>query len=144
MKPSPLLFASLLAWASFLAPAARADEGPTMGMVGITRDQMLRVSLFHDADAAGVICPSIVEIVAANGKILASSTAELAPGTGAFFDYDLTQGLKRRERLQLHVIVRTRPDHPGGATVEVYDRKTGATQAVALPTLILDASLTLQ
>ena len=76
-----------------------------------------------------------------NGEVLASSKAELLPGTGAFFDYDLTQTVKNGERLQVHVIVRTRPDHPGGATLEIYGRKTGITQVLALPTLILDPSL---
>jgi peptide/nickel transport system substrate-binding protein len=88
----------MLACAIFIAPAVGADELPAMGMVGLTRDQLARVSLFHDADVAGSICPSIVEIVAANGKVLASSKAELMPGTGAFFDYDLTQDLKKGER----------------------------------------------
>jgi len=110
MKPFPLRSASVLACALFITPAARADERPAMGMVGITHDQLLRVSLFHDADVAQVVCPDVVEIVGANGKVLASDAAELLPGTGVFFDYDVTQGLKKGERLQVHVVVRTRPD----------------------------------
>jgi len=118
MKPFQLLFTSMLAGATKIAPAAWADEGSAMGMVGITRDPLIRVSLFHDANVAGAIYPSIVEIVAANGKVLASSKAELFPGTGTFFDYDLAQALKKGDRLQVHVIVRTQPDHPGGAYLE--------------------------
>jgi len=135
-----LLHTALLACMFFTVPA-EADELPAMGMVGITRDQIARVSLFHDADIAGSVCPGIVEVVAANGKVLACSKTELMPGTGAFFDYDLTQDLKKGERLQVPVRVRTRPDHPGGATLEVYDRKSGATLFVATPSVIRDPSL---
>ena len=77
----------------------------------------------------------------ASGKVLATSKAELPPGTGAFFDYDLAKDLKKGERLQFHVTVRTRPDHPGGANLEIYDRKTGETRVVITPTLIPDPSL---
>ena len=63
------------------------------------------------------------------------------PGTGAFFDYDLTTGLKNGERLQFHVTVRTRPDHPGGANLEIYNRKTGATEVVVTPSIAPDPSL---
>jgi hypothetical protein len=125
------------------APVAGAAEltSPTAGMVGMTRDQIARVSVFHGAGDAGIVCPDIVEIVDAGGKVLATSQAELFPGTGTFFDYDLAQGLKRGQRLQFHVIVRTRPDHPGGASLEIYDRKTGVTRVVVTPSIIPDASL---
>jgi len=126
----------------FIAPATEAAELPAMGMVGMTRDQIARVSLFHDADVAGLVCPRIVEIVDVNGKVLASSKAELMPGTGAFFDYDLAKALKKGERVQVHVTVRTRPDHPGGATLEIYDRKTGSTQFAVTPTMLPDPGLT--
>src|SRR5262245_40325595 len=51
---------------------------------------------------------------------------------------------EKGERLRVHVIVRTRPKHPGGATLELYDRKTGTTLFAVTPTRILDPSLVTQ
>ena len=142
MKPSSYpLHAAVVACALFAAPVAVAAELSAMGMIGMTGDQVARVSLFHDAVVAGSICPSIVEIVDASGKVLATSAAVLKPGTGALFDYDLATGLKNGERLQSHVTVRTRHDHPGGANLEIHNRKTGATEVVVTSSIIPDPSL---
>lgn len=141
MKHSKLLSVGFLAGFLLVSSLAGAAELTSMGMVGMTRGQIVRVSLFHEADVAGIVCPDIVEIVDADGKVLASTKTELKPGTGVFFDYDLAAGLVPGKRLQFHVRVRTLPDHPGAATVEIFDKLTGRT-SVALPaSLIPDSTL---
>lgn len=45
------------------------------------------------------------------------------------------------ERVQFHVRVRTRADHPGFATLEIIDKLTGRTQIALPPEVILDPAL---
>lgn len=131
------LFAFLLITTSTVSAA----DNSTMAMVGITRGQIVRLSLFHPNDLAGVVCPLIVDIVDVNGKVLASTTVNVAAGKGAFLDFDLAKALTGIQRVQFHVIVKTAADHPGYANGEVWDKLTGKTQLTFQPEIILDPTL---
>jgi uncharacterized membrane protein len=118
-----------------------AADNTTMAMVGITRGQIVRISLFHPNDVAGIVCPSIVDIVDVNGKVLAETTVNIAAGKGAFVDFDLAKALTGIQRVQFHAVVRTSADHPGFGNGEVIDKLTGKTQFTFPPEIILDKTL---
>jgi len=102
---------------------------PRLGTVGLVAGQFARVSLFRHAQTGVPSDPSSVkiDIVGLDGSLLATTASTLAPERGIFFDYDLTAGLKKKSRLQFHADVEVPPGVPIGATLEIYDAKTGET-----------------
>lgn len=86
--------------------------------------------MFHHPDPAGIINPCLfkIEVLGLGGELLGFNQGSVFPGQGAFADFDVAGGLKKGERVQVHVNVTIPPGgHPVGATAEVFDLKTGGT-----------------
>jgi hypothetical protein len=111
---------------------------PLMGSVAVVRNQMLRVSLFnHEEEGAPFASNYRIEVIGIDGSLLGTATGQISPDFGAFADFDLTRGLRERERVQFHVDVIVPRGHIG-STLEVFDQKTGATTFFAFPSIVTD------
>lgn len=120
-----------------------AADNITTAMIGITRGQILRISLFCPNDLSGIVDPPvIVDIVDVNGKVLAETTVNVTAGKGAFMDFDLGKALPNStSRVQSHISVMTAADRPVYANGDVIDKLTGRTQFLFQPEIILDKTL---
>lgn len=103
---------------------------PHMGTVGVSAGQMLRVSVFNHGSAQTPGAPDLfkIEVFGLDGNLLADIQGACLPETGAFADFDVAAGLKKPERVQVHIHVTVLADHAFGATAEVFDARTGATR----------------
>jgi hypothetical protein len=113
-------------------PLSRADAS-----VGLIREQIMRVSVFHHPDANQIPCDLIVEFISLDGTVLAVSQGSVLPGKGLALDWgDGFQGfpaLAMGERLQIHAHVQAGHPDMVGITGEVFDAKSGATAFVFIP-----------
>lgn len=118
------------------------DPQMSHGSLGMIRGQAARVSVFHHSEEniPPTPCNFRIQIVGLDGKVLATHEGEVLPGQGAAFDWgDGSQSfpdLAKAERVQVHVSVYA--EHPDelGATIEIYDPKTGETQIPDAPCLL--------
>jgi len=116
-----------------------------MAMVGYATGQRIRLSVFHITDAVGVVMPCDFRAVlfGGDGKVLGSQQGSVIPGQATFVDFVPAIRLQKAERIMVHgalVILGSAqepdPAHHAplvGATLEVFDEKTGATTAAAFP-----------
>ncbi len=102
---------------------------PPMGLFGIVRRQLLRVSVFNHSSPN--VEPIGIEVLDAGGKLLGSEQIDVQPGGGAFADFDPAADLPPRDRMLVHVAVTG--DVPVGATAEVYRRRSGVTEFPTTP-----------
>jgi len=125
------------------AASARQDPVPPppscpaprrLATVGVAAEQALCVSLFHHEEAGSVTpCLFKIDILDVDGKLLAFHDGEIFAGRGAVATFDVAHGLKRGQRVQVHVNVTVPAGHPIGATAEVFDLKTGETRFPVSP-----------
>lgn len=115
-------------------PPPSCAAPPRMATVGVAAGQALCVSLFHHEEAGSVTpCLFKIDILGLDGKLLAFHDGEIFAGRGAVATFDVAHGLKRGQRVQVHVNVTVPEGHPVGATAEVFDLKTGETRFPETP-----------
>jgi hypothetical protein len=142
---------SMLSPFALAARAAAQDPVPqkggvataAMAMVGYAGGQRLRLSVFHLSDAVGVLMPCDFRgvLFGADGKVFASADGSVIPGQATFVDFVPEIRLQKAERVMVHgaLIILGSAQEPDpahhapfvGATLEVFDEKTGATTAAA-------------
>jgi hypothetical protein len=124
---------SVLALAAFTPAASAAGwQIPTteavggglrrMGPVALAGNQKLRVSLFHHEPAP---CFFKIELLGLDGNLLGMQQGSLSPQAGTFIDFSPPNKLRKGQRLQFHAHVTA--EHPLGATLEIFEPKTGKT-----------------
>jgi hypothetical protein len=138
--------------AQYPVPKPRGASPDRMATVGIVAGQLARLSVFFPGDPENFPddpenypndpenFPSDpenfrVDFFGIDGKLLATGDGRVMPGQGAFLDFDLASHLRRGQRLQVHCIV-TLPkgyENQIGATLELFDAKTGATAIPSRP-----------
>jgi hypothetical protein len=126
-------------------PQKAGPAADAMAMVGFAGGQRLRLSVFHVLEAVGVLMPCDFQavLIGADGKTLASANGSVIPGQATFVDFAPAARMKRGERIQVHgalvILGSFQGDDPAhhapfvGATLEVFDEKTGETNSVAFP-----------
>jgi hypothetical protein len=120
------------------------------GMVGITRGQTARLNVVNANDVPPGPCRSSAEVPPGpcraqvdliffdnTGRMLARTTATLAPGHAAFLDLNGDTLERQGNRAQVRAAVMTPPPEPDSvsravlvATVEVFNNETGRTIVV--------------
>lgn len=133
------------AWAGSAAqdpiPQPQRGSRDRVATVGIVAGQLARLSVFYPSDPENF--PEDpenfrVNFFAIDGKLLATGDGRVMPGQGAFLDFDLSPSFKRGQRLQVHCNV-TLPEgyeNEIGATLELFDAKTGETAIASRPDII--------
>lgn len=118
-------------------PPASCPAPPRMATIGVAAGQALRVSLFRHVDPGGLMGPVDfrIDVFGLGGQPLGSDAGLLAPGQGAFADFDVAKGLQKGQRVQVHVNVTVPSGYLVGATAEVFDLKTGETRMPRDPCL---------
>jgi hypothetical protein len=128
---SPLVLAGGPArlFAKDTVPKPQAAAPDRMATVGIAAGQLARLSVFHHLDQAISPCGFEAILLDVDGKTVASGQGTVSPGRGAFLDFDPAAGLRKGQRLQVHAMVDVPADHAEhvGATLEIFDGKTGKT-----------------
>ncbi len=118
---------------------------PPPGTVGITRRQLVRLSVVHHSPSELPVppCNIVAEILSAEGKVLAQKLImNPGPDQGDFIDFvHPGDGAGFGSRLQLHGHVRHTPGHLVGASMEVIDQLTGLTTLPEPPCNLPDETL---
>lgn len=134
--------APLAAAVARATPALAQDPAPSpagacaapMGMVGVAAGQRVGVGAFHH-DA--IPCDFLLRIVGIDGKAIVHETLQIPGGGGAYREYALAAGLGKTQgqadRRMFHVEADLPDDHLVGASVEVFDEKTGGAAGAVTP-----------
>ena len=113
-----------------ITPSPESPRDPASS-VGMTRNEIMRISVFHHPSPNQIPCDLIVEFSSLEGATLFAAQGSVMPGKGAAFDWGSGHpgfpNLSLGERLQVRATVHREYHADVGITGEVFDAKTGET-----------------